>query len=150
MERWARTWERIAGGLSGKGGISWRARRGEIGLGGRGSSICRYHGTSAVVSSEFGVAEGGSNSDDGSKFCRDCRREEKLLKARGGCNCGLKSRGLEACAGIEIPAIEVNASSTEKRHEVHRVMDRCMLLQNLYASRTEIQHVERESPPCRV
>ena len=45
VERCSRTDGRMSGGLGGKGGISCNARMGEIGVGGSGSSTCRYHGS---------------------------------------------------------------------------------------------------------
>lgn len=55
-ERCFRIGERIVGGSLGRGGISWRARRGDMGAGGSGVGIERYHG---LESSEVSVDAGG-------------------------------------------------------------------------------------------
>ena len=72
--------------------------------------------------------EGRRESEVDSVVCRACRKDVMRLKLRWGCACVLeRSDGDAACGGIETPAIEVNASRTEARHDVHRAIERCIL-----------------------
>lgn len=104
----------MSGGLGGKGGISCNARMGEIGVGGSGSSTCRYHGS-------------GSDGDDEVDWERDWRREGRC---DNGLFCGREGRR-SGCRDAEdesdIPAREVNVSRMEWRQVVQRVRERCIL-----------------------
>ena len=50
----------IVGGFEGKGGISCRARMGEIGVGAAGVGTCRYQGIDSEDEGELAELSGGS------------------------------------------------------------------------------------------